>query len=75
MLYEVITPLLANEALTDLDTLLASHQAQEARNWQLTLAELQQRPLGDIAEALCTARRVRLLGLRNSYPVARNNFV
>lgn len=64
------SPLLADEALTDLDTLLASHQAQEARNWQLTLAELQNRPLMEIADVLCTARRVKLLGLRNSYPVA-----
>lgn len=64
------SPLLATEAMTDLDTLLASHQAQEARNWQLTLAELQHKPLDAIAEALCGARRVKLLGLRNSYPVA-----
>lgn len=64
------SPLLATGALTDQDALLASHLAQEARNWQLTLSELQHRPLAQIADALCGAGRVKLLGLRNSYPVA-----
>ena len=64
------SPLLADQQSSDIGTLLANHQAQEARNWQQTLTDLQRLPLDAIADTICAARQIKVIGFRNSYPVA-----
>lgn len=64
------SPLLVNQSSADLATLLESHHVQEARNWEQTLAELQRLPLDQITETFVSASRIRVIGFRNSYPVA-----
>lgn len=54
----------------DLNQLLNSHFAQEQRNLQQTLNGLQNQPLEQIRTVFKTSKRVFLIGLRNSYPVA-----
>lgn len=64
------SPLLSNQQPADIGTLLMNHQAQEARNWQQTLNDLQRLPLETITQRICQARVVKVIGFRNSYPVA-----
>ncbi|MFM2482748.1 MurR/RpiR family transcriptional regulator [Celerinatantimonas sp. YJH-8] len=54
----------------NLDEQLNAHQQQESRNWQQTLVGLQGQPLEDITSSIMRAKRVLLIGLRNSYPIA-----
>lgn len=55
---------------SDLNEQFAAHQAQEARNWQQTLVGLQGQPLDEIILQITQSKRLLLLGLRNSYPIA-----
>jgi len=64
------SPLLSDQQPSDIGTLLANHQAQESRNWQQTLNDLQRLPLDVITKRICQARQVKVIGFRNSYPVA-----
>jgi len=50
--------------------LFQQHLAQETRNWQGTLADLDPTEARQIATAMLSARKVVLIGYRNSYPVA-----
>jgi len=52
--------------------LFQQHLVQESRNWQGTLADLDPDKARQIAGALITARKVVLIGYRNSYPVAQH---
>lgn len=64
------SPLLSDQQPADIGTLLNNHQAQEARNWQQTLNDLQRLPLEQIMQTICQSRQVKVIGFRNSYPVA-----
>lgn len=64
------SPLLGVAAVTDIQTLLESHRVQEARNLEQSLAELQRLPLETIVAQLLQAKSVKVIGYRNSYPVA-----
>jgi len=52
--------------------LFQQHLVQESRNWQSTLADLDPVKAQQIAGALTSARKVVLIGYRNSYPVAQH---
>lgn len=64
------SPQLANYSETNPDDQFASAQAIEARNWQQTLSALHGQPLDTICAQIIKARRVLVIGLRNSYPIA-----
>ncbi|MDZ7279386.1 MurR/RpiR family transcriptional regulator HpxU [Pantoea eucrina] len=63
-------PLTDNRDAVQGNTLLSRHYKQEMANLTQWVNALDAQQFGEVVQALCTASRVFIVGMRNAYPVA-----